>query len=161
LPTEAEWELAARGGLEGAEFVWGSELSPGGVRMANIWEGEFPLVNRSPAGAGTEPVGSYPPNGYGLHDMAGNVWQWTSDWYEPGHRVDSGCCAAHNPKGGRRDRSFDPSVPAAIPRKVIKGGSFLCAQNYCRRYRPAARMAQPIDSPICHLGFRCIVREAA
>ncbi len=107
---------------------------------------------------GTAPVGSFPPNGYGLFDMAGNVWEWTCDWFEAQHRVVHACCAVDNPRGGERERSIDPRDPSAIPRKVMKGGSFLCAPNYCRRYRPAARMAQPIDTSTCHLGIRLIVR---
>ncbi len=163
LPTEAEWEFAARGALSGAEFTWGVELTPGGRYMANTWQGEFPLVNQCADGfEWTAPVGSFPPNGYGLFDMAGNVWEWTTDWFEERHRVARGCCTISNPRGGERERSLDPCVPQAkIPRKVMKGGSFLCAPNYCRRYRPAARMAQPVDTSTCHLGFRCIVRRSA
>jgi formylglycine-generating enzyme required for sulfatase activity len=161
LPTEAEWERAARGGLEGAEFVWGDELTPGGQHMANTWQGEFPTENMAADGfEWTAPVRSFAPNGYGLYQMAGNVWEWTADYYEPRHRVSGGCCAPDkNPRGGVREKSMDPGLPNSfIPRKVMKGGSFLCAPNYCRRYRPAARMAQPIDTSTCHLGFRCIIR---
>jgi sulfatase modifying factor 1 len=161
LPTEAEWEFAARGGLEGADFVWGDEFTPGRRHMANTWQGEFPWQNLSQDGyAWTAPVGSFPANGYGLYEMAGNVWEWTTDWYQHHHKIESPCCTIRNPRGSEREASFDPNQPEIrIPRKVMKGGSFLCAPNYCRRYRPAARMSQPIDTSTCHLGFRCIVRS--
>jgi len=160
LPTEAEWEFAARGGLKEAEFAWGSEYMPGGAVMANTWQGEFPWQNLVEDGyEWTAPVGSFPPNGYGLCDMAGNVWEWTTDWYQDHSRIKSACCTIDNPRGGEREQSRDPRTPTIkIPRKVMKGGSYLCAPNYCRRYRPAARMPQPIDTSTCHLGFRCIVR---
>ena len=162
LPTEAEWEYAARGGLDGAVFCWGDEFTPGGRYMANTWQGRFPFQDLGADGfAGRAPVGSFPPNGYGLYDMAGNVWQWTTDWYSSRHPAESKspCCVPRDPRGGRESLSYDPAQPdIRIPRKVIKGGSYLCAPNYCQRYRPAARHPQVIDSPTCHIGFRCIVR---
>ncbi len=162
LATEAEWECAARGGLEGAEFVWGDERVPDGKPPANWWQGEFPWQNTLDDGfQGSAPVGSFPPNGFGLYDMAGNVWEWTSDWYTTRHPEDADdpCCVPSNPRGGMEDQSCDPAQPQfKIPRKVIKGGSFLCADNYCQRYRPAARRPQMIDTGMSHIGFRCIVR---
>ncbi|WP_253389606.1 formylglycine-generating enzyme family protein [Methylorubrum extorquens] len=163
LPTEAEWEFAARGGLDGAEFAWGDELAPGGRLMANIWQGDFPHLNTSTgAFRRTTPIGYFPPNGYGLIDMIGNVWEWTTDWFAQQHRADApkACCLPQNPRGGREEDSFDLCTPhSRIPRKVVKGGSHLCAPNYCRRYRPAARQPQPIDTSMSHLGFRTIARE--
>ena len=135
--------------------------TPDGTPMANTWQGTFPHQNLVEDGFdGTAPVGSFPPNGYGLHDMAGNVWEWTTDFYQEHRHIQKPCCGQVNPRGGTKERSFDPRQPGlTIPRRVMKGGSYLCAPNYCRRYRPAARMAQPIDTSTCHLGFRCIVRE--
>jgi sulfatase modifying factor 1 len=160
LPTEAEWELAARGGLEAAEFSWGTELTPGGRHMANTWQGEFPRQNLGEDGfEWTAPVTSFPPNGYGLYEMTGNVWEWTTDWYQDHGKITRACCTLDNPRGGEAEQSVDARTPhVRIPRKVMKGGSYLCAPNYCRRYRPAARMPQQVDSSTCHLGFRCIKR---
>jgi formylglycine-generating enzyme len=165
LPTEAEWERAARGGLEGKKFTWGDEHFPGGKAMANSWQGEFPWQNLLVDGfAGTSPVGSFPANGYGLFDMAGNVWEWTSDWFAQRHAdaVVQACCGpAVNPRITSAEKSYDPRQPAfRIPRKVVKGGSHLCAPNYCLRYRPAARQPQMIDTGMSHIGFRCILRKA-
>jgi formylglycine-generating enzyme required for sulfatase activity len=162
IPTEAEWEFAARGGLEGAVYAWGNEFEPEGKTLANTWQGQFPHENLLSDGyEWTSPVGSFPANGYGLFDMIGNVWEWTTDWYQL-HKESTeaqSCCAAFNPQGGSAEKSVDPRMPdIRIPRKVMKGGSYLCAPNYCQRYRPAARMAQPIDTSTCHLGFRCIRR---
>ena len=161
LPTEAEWEFAARGGPDGDEFAWGDEFTPGGVHMANTWQGEFPRENLNADGYEcTSPVTAFPTNGYGLHDMIGNVWEWTSDWYAERTATVKSCCAQHNPRGGAEARSYDPLfADLTIPRKVMKGGSYLCAPNYCRRYRPAARHPQPIDSATNHIGFRCVRRE--
>jgi formylglycine-generating enzyme required for sulfatase activity len=165
LPTEAEWEFAARGGLEGAEFTWGDERRPGGRIMANTWDGpDFPWRTTGDDGwERTSPVGAFPANGYGLHDMAGNVWEWTDDWYTSRHPADADkpCCVPDNPRGGSVDGSFDPSQPQfRIPRKVIKGGSHLCADSYCMRYRPAARRPQMIDTGMSHVGFRVVWRPA-
>jgi formylglycine-generating enzyme required for sulfatase activity len=163
LPTEAEWEFACRGGLDGATFAWGDEPFPGSKAMANSWQGEFPWENLKVDGfEGTSPVGSFPANGYGLYDMTGNVWEWTIDWYIPRHpdQAEHACCVPTNPRVTSPEQSYNPGQPGEhIPRRVIKGGSHLCAPNYCLRYRPAARQPQMIDTSMSHLGFRCIVRE--
>jgi formylglycine-generating enzyme required for sulfatase activity len=160
-PTEAEWEYAARGGLDGAEFAWGDELFPNGRIMANTWLGQFPFQTAKPGGRfRTSRVGAFPANGYGLHDMIGNTWEWTQDWWSAqGPEAASPCCAPRNPRGGTETESRDLSCPGGhIPRKVLKGGSHLCAPSYCRRYRPAARHPQPIDTSTSHIGFRCVAR---
>jgi formylglycine-generating enzyme len=164
LPSEAEWEYAARGGLDGAEFTWGDERRPRGAILANTWNGpDFPWRRaRDDGHEGTAPVGAFPPNGYGLHDMAGNVWEWTDDWYTGSHlapRAPS-CCGAGDAPRGDIEGSYDPAQPQVrVPRKVLKGGSFLCADTYCMRYRPAARRPQMVDTGMSHIGFRCVRRR--
>ena len=162
LPTEAEWEFAARGGQSG-EYAWGDQLAPGGAVLANYWQGEFPWRNLQLDGWDrTSPVGVFPANGYGLFDMIGNVWEWTSDWYADAGDLApaSPCCAPSRAEAGTMERSYDPATPhIMIPRKVLKGGSHLCAESYCQRYRPAARHPQAIDSSTSHIGFRCVMRS--
>ena len=150
------------GGLEGADYAWGDELAPGGAMLANYWQGFFPFQNELRDGwARTSPVGSYPPNAWGLYDLIGNVWEWTDDvWAWPGEGQGSGGCCGGSP-GASADRAQHAATPGVITRKVIKGGSHLCAENYCRRYRPAARHPQAIDTGTSHIGFRCVLRLPA
>ena len=158
IPTEAEWELACRGGLEGADYAWGDELQPGGRTLANTWQGHFPWRNLKPEGLKrTTPVRGYPPNGFGLYDMIGNVWEYTADWWTDAAPAKA-CCAPRNPRGGEAAASCEPGT--TIPRKALKGGSHLCAPSYCIRYRPAARYPQAIDSTTSHVGFRCVRRAS-
>ena len=161
LPSEAQWERAARGGLEGKVFCWGDEFAPRGRMMANTWQGEFPWQNLMlDRFERTSPVKQFPPNGYGLYDMAGNVWEWTSDFFTPRHpdEISHPCCSPQNPRVTSPEYSYVLGAPGAeIPRRVTKGGSHLCAPNYCLRYRPAARQGEAVDTTTIHIGFRCII----
>ncbi|MEQ4205054.1 formylglycine-generating enzyme family protein [Actinopolymorpha sp. B9G3] len=187
LPTEAEWEYAARGGLDGAVYAWGDTFSPGGRLLANVWQGAFPWrMARWNRFSGTSPVGSFPSNGYGLHDMTGNVWEWTADPFiarsatfrakasclpngvlrpaVPRPREPEDAWRGHEPEGppdhgggDHLDARADAHVGAGNTVRVLKGGSFLCADTYCLRYRPAARQGAPSTLTACHLGFRCVL----
>lgn len=157
LPTEAEWEYASRGGKQHSNYAWGDELAPDGKYLANFFQGNFPVLNTAKDGyEGIAPVKSFPPNDFGLYDMIGNVWEWTSNWYRPdAHKLanlisSKGCM---NPQGPAS--SYDPTEPQ-VPKKVIKGGSFLCSEEYCNSYRPTARMQASINTGLEHLGFRCV-----
>lgn len=160
LPTEAEWEFAARGGLAGKPFVWGEQFRPSGKWMANTYQGHFPIQDIGDDGyAGIAPVAQYPPNGYGLYDMAGNVWQWTSDWYRPDYyaRLAEAGGVAHNPQGP--ESSYDPTEPRERKR-AQRGGSFLCTNQYCSRYMVGTRGKGEISTGTNHLGFRCVMARS-
>jgi len=175
LPSEGEWEFAAKGGHDdGRAYAWGDSLAPGGAMLANYWQGHFPFANtRLDGWERTSPVKAYPANDYGLFDMIGNVWEWTDDWWSIASPVgkprkskaagnkEGSCCALPDPRGGKLKDSFDPLLPQVrIGRKVMKGGSHLCAENYCQRYRPAAPHPQTIETSTSHIGFRCIIRHS-
>ena len=172
LPTEAQWEFAARGGLDGATYAWGDEFAPRGRMMANTWQGNFPLHNELLDGYDrTSPVGKFPANGYGLVDMTGNVWEWTTQDFTTSHAEAADVATTAEARSRNREAVADriATTPRRRPRRrhrprrrrrrSIKGGSHLCAPNYCLRYRPAARQRQTVDTSTSHLGFRCIIRE--
>lgn len=149
LPTEAEWEMAARGGLDQATFAWGDDLRPANRWHCNIWQGRFPTSNTADDGhVGVAPVKSYPPNGFGLYEVAGNVWEWTADWWSVDWHADD-----------RPETRVDPTGPPDGTAKVIRGGSFLCHDSYCNRYRVAARTSNTPDSSTANIGFRCVVDD--
>jgi len=153
MPTEAQFEYAARGGFDKKKYAWGDQPRHLTERLANLWQGKFPYTNEDKDGfLETSPVGSFPHNGYGLYDMAGNVWEWVSDWYHPGYFKNS---PKKNPTGVKQEQSFDPNEPGN-PKRIVKGGSFLCSENYCTGYRPSARMATDPRSSSNHNGFRCV-----
>ncbi|WP_337177583.1 formylglycine-generating enzyme family protein [Paludisphaera sp.] len=155
LPTEAEWERAARGGNENWKYGWGDVFAPGGKRLANTWQGRFPEMAEDADGHPLiAPVKSFAPNAYGLYDTIGNVWEWCSDWYRPDtYRLDGDVAVRDNPRGPAK--SYDPEEPYQ-PKRVTRGGSFLCSSNYCTNYRPSARRGTATDSGMSHLGFRCV-----